>query len=310
MRVLITGGSGYLAWELIRQMKLKSNFEIVAASSDPSKIKGDSNYVGIQLIGNEMIWKDDDLMKTIDVIIHTAFCRKSDGEQLMRSLLFSKKLFERAVSCRVSAIINASSQSIFGSEKEELPSEDESYAPGDMYALSKWASELLLETIAEKSKTSHTSVRFASLMGPSKNVPVNVLYKFVQNALSGKDISIQGGKQNFSFLDVRDAADAIIRLLGIPFTEWKKAYNLGPQKQTNIKDLAQMVSDYAAKYGKMAVHIHLKEDDTQLNAGMNSRRLYETISWEPRFGIEDTIAATGERIFNSRGSGRYRYDED
>lgn len=47
MEILITGGSGYLAWELVRQMKLRDGFEVIVASSDPAKIVADSNYTNL-----------------------------------------------------------------------------------------------------------------------------------------------------------------------------------------------------------------------------------------------------------------------
>ena len=296
MKVLITGGSGYFAWELVRQMKQKDGLEIIAVSGDPIKIMTDSNYKGIWIVSNDEMWSNDNLMRSVDVIIHTAFCRSSNGEQLMKSLQFTRKLFEKAVCCGVSAIINSSSQSVFGAEKKSLPAEEELFAPGYLYALAKASSELLLETIAGKSTTAYTNIRLASLIGPSKNVPVNVLYKFVENALDEKEIIVQGGKQNFSFLDVRDAADAVIRLLALPFMEWKTAYNLGPQRQTNISELAKIAGSYAVQCGRAAGKVRLREDDTELNAGMDSRRLYKTLNWKPQFSIEDTVAATGEYI--------------
>lgn len=307
MKVLITGGSGYLAWELIRQMKKNQLFDIVAASSVPAKLVNDSNYDGIQLIDNEDIWNSIDLMKSFDVIIHTAFCRKSVGEQLMSSLKFSQRLFEAAISCDVSAIINLSSQSIYGSGEKSLPNEDGEYAPGYLYALAKSASELLLESIASKknTRTKYVNIRLASLVGPGKSIPDNVLYKFVENALEGKDISIQGGKQKFSFINVKDAAYAIICLMNIPFAQLEKVYNLGPEKQTNIIELAGIASGYAVSRGRDAVRIHIKEDNIVLNAGMNSERLYKAINWRPQFSIEDTVAATGEYIESHKYGGGY-----
>ena len=37
---------------------------------------------------------------------------------------------------------------------------------------------------------------------------------------------VVGGKQQFSFLDVRDAAEAILRLVECDVGEWEVAYNL------------------------------------------------------------------------------------
>ena len=296
MKILITGASGFFGWELIRQMKSSGGFEITAASSNPQKLKDDANYSGVSLISNDDMWNDGLLMRSIDVIIHAGFCRKSDGEQLMESLIFSEKLFRQAVKCEVGGIINISSQSVYGSDKEDLPDENGKYAPGYLYALAKSSSELLLEAVCtEGTKTSFTNIRLASLVGLSKNVPVNVIYKFVERALANEDLSIQGGQQNFSFIDVRDAAEAIVKLLGVPCSKWDNAYNLGPEKQTNIVDLAKSVCEYAKRIGK-SCNYAIKEDNVYLNTGMDSGRLYNTIAWRPRFSIDDVVETTADYI--------------
>jgi len=295
MRILITGAGGFLGWEMIRQMKLQPGFEIIAASSNPQRLKGDCNYQDVALILNDKMWKDEILMKSIDVLIHTAFCRKSDGQRLMESLLFSKKLFNRAVQCGIGGILNISSQSIYGSEKDGLPDESGTYAPGYLYALAKSASELLLEACAEDTKTSFTNIRLASLVGLSKYVPDNVVYKFVERVLKNEDLSIQGGQQNFSFIDVRDAAEAIIRLLNISYRKWDRFYNLGPEKQTNIVDLAKSVCDYAKSIGKKSSYM-IHKDDILLNTGMDSKRLYQTIGWKPCWNMDDIIQTTADYI--------------
>lgn len=297
MKVLITGASGFYGWEIVRQMKICGGFEIVAASANPQRLKDDCNYQDVILISNEALWNDETLMKSIDIIIHAGFCRESIGEQLMQSLIFSKRLFEQAVKCGVGGIINISSQSVYGSEKEDLPDESGKYAPTYLYAFAKSASELLLETAVGKgnTKTFFTNIRLASLVGLSKNVPINVIYKFVERALSNEDLNIQGGQQNFSFIDVRDAAEAIIKLVLVPASKWENAYNLGPEKQTNIVDLARSVCEYAKSVGKTSKYI-IKEEDIYLNTGMSSELLYNTIEWRPRFSINDIVKSTADYI--------------
>lgn len=286
MRVFITGASGYLAWELVRQFHQVEKYDIVCASSAPEKLRNDAHYGGTTVIGNDDIGM---ALSPGDVVIHTAFCRESKGDRLMESLSFSKALFQRAAESSVKSIINISSQSVYGSGEGVLPDEQGRYSPEYLYALAKSSSELLLDSIAA-GRIGYTSVRLASLVGPSKNVPVNVLYRFVQNALEGKDIVIRGGHQRFSFIDVRDAAEAIIGLLQLDNLE--VFYNLGPETQTNIQDLAREAVDYAISRGRPGVEISLIEEDIPLNAGMNSQRLYNALHWRPRYTISDTLRDT------------------
>jgi nucleoside-diphosphate-sugar epimerase len=60
-------------------------------------------------------WREGKLpWNKIDMIVHCAFARSSNGRLLAESLEFTKALFSEAVENRVSAIINISSQSVYG----------------------------------------------------------------------------------------------------------------------------------------------------------------------------------------------------
>lgn len=290
MRVLITGASGYFAWELVRQLKQSNEHIIVGSSSNPNKLINDPNYSGIKLIHNNEI---DVELDSIELIIHTAFCRKSDGTDLIKSLCFSRDVFKKAAGKGIS-IINLSSQSVYGSVKEKLPKEDAICSPEYLYAFAKASSELLLDELAY-GKSKYTNVRLASLMGPSRTVPVNVLYKFVANALKGIDIKIQGGKQNFSFIDVRDAVEATIRLIKVE--KWDSIYNLGPKAQTNIVELASIANNCALELVQKKVNVIINDTDESVNTGMNSDRIYKAINWEPSHKIEDIVKDTANYIY-------------
>lgn len=290
MRVLITGASGYFAGEMQRQMAGLNHVEFIGLTTDPNKIGKKNSEV--MYLSNEEFLNEKSEVPPIDIIVHTAFCRKSNGKFLVESLNFERKMVHWAILHGVKGFINLSSQSVFGSEKEELPKEDECMAPGYLYSLAKSVSELLLEEIAD-GKLAYTNVRLASLMGPSGSVPKNVLYKFICSGLAGEEFKVIGGKQSFSFLDVRDAADAVYRIMMLPFSSWKKSYNLGPEKQTNMLEMADCVCKKVHELTGKKVGYKFIPDDTQLNAGMDSSRLYEAIQWRPKYNfemiVEDTI---------------------
>lgn len=111
MKILITGASGYLAWELIRQLSEAYDVNIIGTSSDPEKLRSDKNYSEVRLMNNQELLSSS--LKDIDIIIHTAFCRKSVGKDLVKSLKFSQKLFRKAVEEGIRGIINISSQSVY-----------------------------------------------------------------------------------------------------------------------------------------------------------------------------------------------------
>lgn len=288
MRILVTGASGYFAGELIKWIKENTDNEIIALTSDPYK----PVQKGILVISNCALIDGTAGITDVDIVVHTAFCRKSNGKLLMESLSFMSNVAHWAINHNVKGFINLSSQSVYGSGSSYLPNEAGEINPGYLYALAKSASELLLEEIAA-GKMPFTNIRLASLMGPSTSIPKNVLYKFIFSGLTDGKFCVIGGKQNFSFLDVRDAAEALGLFLNISPQSWDRAYNLGPESQTNILDMADIVCKKIFEVNGSKVEYELRPDDTYLSAGMNSEKLYKKLGWHPQYSfemiVEDTI---------------------
>jgi len=293
MRVLITGASGYFAGELFRQLRGKADMEIIAVSSNPQKLS--PKYQDIFLVSNTDFLNGAVDFPEIDIVIHSAFCRKSEGSLLVNSLNFLRNVVQWSVEHDVKGFINLSSQAVFGSGEGELPDETVAMNPEYLYALAKSASELILEEMAA-GKMAFTNIRLASLLGPSGSVPNNVLYKFICTGLEGKDFKVVGGKQKFSFLDVRDAAEAVGLFMEIPCSSWEKAYNLGPEKQTNMMEMADCVCKKIFEKSGLRVSYEFLPDDTQLNAGMNSNVIYRLLRWKPKYSFEKIVDNTIEYV--------------
>lgn len=291
MRVLITGINGYFAGELIKQLNADKNIEIIGVTSHPEKISNMGNP-RIAIVEGTSLFNEEVTLPQVDIIVHTAFCRKSNGRLLVESLEYFTNLVYWTVRHEVKGFINLSSQSVYGSEKEELPKEDGILNPSYLYAFAKYSSEHLMKEIAAD-RFIYTNVRLASLVGPSESVPNNVLCKFICSGLEGKEFKVVGGKQNFSFLDVRDAAEAVCKIIALPVHAWEKTYNLGPEKQTNIIEMADCVCKKVYEITGKRISYKFVSDDTYLNAGMNSSKLYEAIHWRPKYSFEmiteDTI---------------------
>lgn len=293
MKILITGSSGYFAWELIRQLRMVGH-EVHAVSSDVSRAKRILQLENINYISNDELLGGFFDQRNIDIIIHGAFCRKSDGKLLLQSLQYSRDIFRIAVESKIKRIINLSSQSVYGNSYGDLKDETNETDPGYLYALAKGASEILLDGMADSGKgiTYYTNLRLASLMGPSYTVPKNVLYKFIISALEENVIKVIGGEQKFSFLDVRDAAAAIVKLTEYQVMNLKNCYNLGPRKQVGILKMAGIVRKIASLYTGKLAGIELVSENIPLNTGMNSSLLYSDLDWEPQYSFEDTVEDT------------------
>ena len=146
MNILITGGTGYLAWQLVNEFE-KDNDRIAVLTSQPELAS--SLYVGkkVEVLGNDEVLSGSRLINGIDIVIHTAFCRKSNGRLLYDSLRFLEDFALICVRDGVKGFINISSQSVYGNGEGPLPDETVKPDPGYLYAFAKLSSELLLRQI-------------------------------------------------------------------------------------------------------------------------------------------------------------------
>lgn len=292
--VMITGAGGYFAWTLIHELKENTDYHVIAMTSDQETTA--DRYAGFNIIclSNKEVFSNPEYLKHTDILIHTAFCRKSNGKNLVESLRFSKTLFSEAMKNGVKKIINLSSQSVYGQDKGNLPDETMSMNPRYLYALAKAANEVLIEGIMEAAKgmidtSLYTNIRLASLIGVNVSVPDDIINKFVDDAIYKKTIRIIGGNQKFSFLDIKDAANAVCKLVQKENIIWKREYNLGNSYQVNIMEIAQEVNFCLERLGLERAKIILNPSEIQLNSGMNCERIYRELDWLPQYSFHSSV---------------------
>lgn len=300
MRILVTGTNGFLAYELINRL-CDGVHQVIAASRDSDRAK---EYIGrddVAYIANQQLLAGKADTGAVDVLIHTAFSREGNGQELCESLDFSKDIFTWAAQRKVMAIVNISSQSVYGSNVTVLPDEGSPVCPTDCYGIAKYASELLLESIVEVygNTARYTNIRLASAIGPGLRMQERVFNKMYRKALTGDNIRVVGGRQRFSYIDIRDAVTALTLLLERECKTWKPMYNLGPQKQTGIVEVAETARKLAASRTGKAVEIVVDNSDIKLSWGMDSSLFYADMGWRPEFTFYDSAGEVSVYVTKS-----------
>jgi UDP-glucose 4-epimerase len=177
------------------------------------------------------------------------------------------------------------------------------------YSEAKAVDEILAHAYWRERGLETIVVRLFNCVGPRQTGAYGmVVPRFVQQALSGRNITVYGtGEQLRCFCHVADAVDAIIRLLDHPKSPGQP-FNVGAPFEISINDLAREIQSRTGSDSAI-VHIPYEEAYEQGFEDMERRvpdvtRLVELTAWEPTRDLgtilDDVIAFERAREPGSR----------
>ena len=154
------------------------------------------------------------------------------------------------------------------------------------YAVGKYSSELFVNHVFKD--IPHTNVRMASLLGVGYDQ--RIVNRMIDKALQGETLNVVGGMQRYGFLDVRDAASALICLSLSDETKWKEIYNVGCNNCYTLIDVVNTIvsemkikTDFDCKY-------NVSEGLDERNSSLDASLFMSDISWNPSISLSETTA--------------------
>lgn len=294
--LLITGTTGFLGRHVARTAARQGRYCIWTLDRDKARARSVlKDCPDVQCLDHEDLARGDLPLGHVSVLIHCAFGRAAQGpEAVSGSLAFTQELISRATMHQAPAILNISSQAVYGTKRPPLWAESLPAAPETPYGMAKYAAELLVrDADVHNRQTCVTSLRLAALTGGQDGLDENdLLAKLVRRALDGQPIKVLGGQQRMTRLDVRDAVTAVLQLIEVPPTTWKPLYNVDTPERPAMLDLAREVIEVTARVaGTTKVGLEVEAQDAYPSFGMTTDRLAADAQWQARCVLSDTIAS-------------------
>lgn len=295
--VIITGSSGLVATELICALLRDGQYKIYAVTTNPDKLKQrykkHDNIVCCRLSELE----DNAIGKSFTVLINCAFARSKNGADIVTSLDFLHNLINIVKKIDLKTFINISSQSVYRQKEKPLWTEKTPVDPDYLYAMGKYASEVIVKSNLAGTGINFTNIRLASVCENARFLNV-----FVKNAIEGFPIKVIGGNQICSFIDVRDVRDALIAMIEkVNNVNLADTYNLGTGKTRTILELAKDVKRiYEKEYDKEVI-IELEDAKISLEIGMDNTLFCRTFDWQPKLNYDAMILSLIEYNFCGGG---------
>ena len=257
MRVLITGGAGFIGSHLVDHHLERGDEVVVVDDFSTGSRHNLRDRGGRQVVLVEGRVEDprvlDDAFLRIDLVYHLAAAvgvfeiLRRPLDALRTNLDATEAIFERATREGVRTIFTSTSE-VYGKNGEASLSEksDSIYGPTTasrwLYAVSKATDEFLALAHHREHGFPVTIARLFNTTGPRQSGAYGmVVPRFVHQAMNGEPLTVFGsGQQTRCFTHVADVVDCLTGLAACD-ASIGEVVNIGRPAEISINDLAEMV---------------------------------------------------------------------
>jgi nucleoside-diphosphate-sugar epimerase len=247
MKVLITGGSGFLGINLVRHLLRKGfkNITILDIADFDYPEKNDITFIKGDIRDRKTVRQS---MQGIDIVVHTAAAlplyRKEDIYST--DIEGTKNLLEASFTSGIQRFIHVSSTAVYGIPDHHPLREDDTLDGVGPYGKAKILAEHACLEFRRKGMCVPI-LRPKSFIGPER---LGVFALFYDWAKDGKGFPMIGsGKNRYQLLDVEDLCEAIFITMTANAGIANETFNIGAKEFTTMKEDYQAVLDCAG-FGK------------------------------------------------------------
>jgi dTDP-glucose 4,6-dehydratase len=301
MRILITGGAGFLGSHLCdrflsegHQVVVMDNL-ITGSTANVEHLAGNNDFRFIKQDVTEYLYVEGKL----DAILHFASPASPIDylelpiQTLKVGALGTHKTLGLARE-KGALYLLASTSEVYGDPLEHPQREDywgnvNPIGPRGVYDEAKRFAEAMTMAYHRYHGLDTRIARIFNTYGPRMRLEDGrVVPNFIAQALRHEPLTVYGdGSQTRSFCYVSDLIDGIYRLL---LSKEVEPVNLGNPEEMSILEFASVVNEITANSAGV-VHEPLPEDDPQVRKPDISRAR-EVLGWEPEVSLEDGLRRT------------------
>jgi UDP-glucose 4-epimerase len=298
MRIIVTGGAGFIASHIVDAYLSKGHEVFVIDDLSTGKkenLNPKATFHNMGLLDPGLI----DLVFKLspDIVNHHAAqmdVRRSVDNPIFdanTNILGFINLLEGCKKAKVKKVIFASSGGAIYGEQEAFPaSEGHPRSPASPYGVSKLAGEHYLAYYQMTFGIPYLALRYSNVYGPRQNPEgeAGVVAIFIRRLLEGKPPTINGdGKQTRDYVFVDDVVAANVAALDCAYTG---ALNIGTGKETDVITICRLLKE-AMKSGVEPVHGPAKPGE-QRRSCIDAARAKEVLGWTARTSLQEGLKKT------------------
>lgn len=315
MRVLITGGAGFIGSHLAERLINRGDEVYIiddlstGSIENVQHLKSKPNFhYYLDSVTNQSL--SAELIDLCDVVYHLAaavgvrLIVESPVRTLETNIRGTEVILELAAKKRKRVLITSTSE-VYG-KRERIPfNEDDDLIMGPSnkgrwsYACSKLIDEFLAIAYWKEKKVPTVIARLFNTVGPRQTGRYGmVVPNFVRQALGGQEITVYGdGTQSRCFTHVSDAVGALIGIAEHP-SAMGEVYNIGSANEISILDLAHKVKEITESESDIKLVPYEKAYEEGFEDMMRRvpdiSKINQLIGYQPRHSLDEILASVIE----------------
>lgn len=309
MKILVTGGAGYIGSIAVKQLLDKGHSVIVLDNLSKGMkrlVDSRAKFCEIDLIDKENLEKIF-LENQIDAVMHFAGY-KAVGESMTNPTKYSDNitgtinLLNLMIKYKIPKIIYSSSAAVYGESKTEIVAEDAPTNPTSYYGFTKLVCEDLIKWYSKLHNLNYVLLRYFNVAGDGGlgyvDPEAQNVIPIIMETLTGKrDKFIIYGNDYITpdktgvrdYIDINDLIQAHILALDLDQNE---IINLGTNNGVSVQELVDTTIKITGKNLNYEYDERREGDCGKLIA--SNEKAKKILNWQPQKTIQEMIKSTYE----------------
>ena len=303
MRVLVTGGAGFIGSHFVRLLLQRQetrvvNLDALRYSGNPDNLRDVDSHPRYTFVHGDIC--DADLVSRVvrehrvDAIVNLAAETHVDrsivepGGFVRTDVVGTAVLLEAARGAGLKRFLQVSTDEVYGDVQTGRSSESDPLAPRSPYSASKAAGDLLVLSYYTTYHMPVLVTRGSNTFGPNQ-YPEKFIPLFVTNALEDQPLPLYGdGLQQRDWLYVQDHCEAVALVL--EKGELGQVYNVGTgEERTNI-EVAEAILGLLGKPQSLLRRVSDRPGHDRRYA-LSCKKISK-LGWKPRAAFQDALKET------------------
>lgn len=298
MKVLVTGGAGFIGSHIVDQLLAEGHQVVVVddlSTGSLDNVNPQASFVRLSVLDGELL--ELFAREKFDAALHLA-AQTIVGSSLEHpdidarvNVLGTLQVLEGCRQHGVERIIFASSAAVYG-DVAELPVPEEAPGqPASFYGLSKLTAERYIQMYHALYGLNYLILRYANVYGERQGDrgEGGVVSIFAGCLCRNNRLNIYGdGGQTRDFVYVGDVAAANVAAVTTPQTN--RILNISSQTETSVNELASLFAEIAGEAACPAYHPARSGDI--LRSTLRNREACAALDWQPRIVLREGLERT------------------